>query len=117
MWENCGRKASKIFKRLYKRPEFLPLSFEIAAQHWIFVSNKFKHNIYIKVPISQRVVLFSQIKGQSEVKLISESCKTICKEKRISVKKGQILTFTDMWRIEFMPNQHKENIVVTLLSG
>ena len=43
MWSNCGRKSSKSFKRLFKRPDFLPLSSEISSQNWLFISNKYEH--------------------------------------------------------------------------
>jgi hypothetical protein len=90
MWSNCGRKSSKSFKRLYKRPDFLPLSSEISSQNWLFISNKYEHKLYIQVPITQRIILFSQIKGRSNVKIISEDCNNICKEENLVLNKGQI---------------------------
>ena len=93
MWSNCGRKSSKSLKRLYQRPDFLPLSSEISSQNWLFISNKYEHKLNIQVPITQRIVLFSQIKGKSNVKLISHDCINICNEKHIHLNKGQICKF------------------------
>ena len=45
------------------------------------------------MPITQRIILFSQIKGRSNVKLISEDCKNICKEENLILNTGQICKF------------------------
>lgn len=89
--ENCNRESSKLVRKLIKRPPYLPDNIEIVMQNWLFIALNTSRSNYAEMPVSFRTRIFSQIFGESKIKLWPiEQCNSICDKHEFILKKGQI---------------------------
>ena len=61
--QNCFKESAKLFRQVYKRPEFLPSTVELANTNWVFISSNYapKESKYIRV--STKFSLIFQLKS------------------------------------------------------
>lgn len=114
-WENCGKKSSKITKRLIKRPTFFTNTVELTPHSWLFISKNFKQKGFLPLPVQNRINLFSQIKGESEIVLTPHvDCENECKAQHLIVKEGETAIITDVWQIDYKITDKTENAMLIL---
>lgn len=117
MWENCGKKSSKLVKRLIKRPSFFPKTMEFLQNSWLFISKGIATKDHQPLPIMNRLVLYSQIKGESELILTPvEQCAAGCEQQIVHLVEGQIAIVSDLWIVDFKTAMDIENVVLVLMA-
>ena len=65
----------------------------------------------------QRIILFCQIKGFSEIILTPvKVCTKDCKSHVIHLHEGQTAVITDMWIVDFKAASDMENVLMLLMA-
>ncbi|GFO33694.1 Dat protein [Plakobranchus ocellatus] len=115
-WENCNAQTYKAFRRMFKKPYFLPPTIGVASPSWVFISANYSGKIFKPVEISGDLVLFMQITGASRVRLEPwEPCTGVCKGFDETLREGSILVATDfLWKIDYIPTNNAENIAIAV---
>ena len=113
-WESCHKNASKIVKKLLRRPRFLPANFELVAKNWIFAASKNAHRDFVQVPTMYEIIMYCQIRGNATVKMYSTICTFNCQEKRFVLHEHQTLVYTHAWKIEVKPSSEQEFLALAL---
>ncbi|CAK9297699.1 unnamed protein product [Gordionus sp. m RMFG-2023] len=108
-WENCEKRAAKTFRKLYKRPYFLPGMAEIATPNWVFISKSFIGNKYFNIPIEATSVGFAQIIGESNILIKPKRpCDSFCSKLTDTLYPGEIIVWNDyLWNAYYSPVDYR----------
>ncbi|XP_059174683.1 uncharacterized protein LOC131954881 [Physella acuta] len=116
-WINCNYYAAKAFRSLYQRPYFVPQdTVYIDAYNWLSVSANYSGKIYKNINISDSMMLYIQVKGQSRVKVESwKPCDDLCSKFEELLREGEILVVSGgIWRLYYLPLMAPESISFVL---
>lgn len=97
-WSNCHPDISRVLRKHYNRPYFLPNDSESSSLDWIFMGGSglgaFVHLDYVQRPSWQ-----AQISGKKTWTLIpTPECENICHSMNVTVHKGDIIVIdTNQW--------------------
>ncbi|XP_045156844.1 uncharacterized protein LOC123523208 [Mercenaria mercenaria] len=117
-WENCFKEAAKLFRSVYKRPEFLPFSVELTASNWIFLCSNYTENknLSFQLPYEEQIIVLVQLSGNLDISLRPrEPCGEDCKSIHASIPEGGALFVTDFfYDIEYARCNQENSITVGL---
>ena len=126
--ENCQKNSSKIFKKLIRRPSFLPSHMELLPQSFIFASENMSKKYtkvtklnfifwhvenlifispFFKLSSSFQINFLCQIKSDSKIKLSSVSiCSNSCSKKsNFILKENQTRNILIFLRFNFFESK------------
>lgn len=97
-WENCFKESAKLFRKVYKRPDFLPTSVELIPANWILLCSNFTQRDSVKLPFLEQVIILLQMSGSLEVTLKPRDlCSKQCHTLHTIIPEGSALIMTDFF--------------------
>lgn len=120
-WENCDKESSRLIRKITRRPIFLSKSTELVSTSWVYLSKGSRkpplyQNHYFQLPLTLKITMLCQISGSLDVNIVpNKECASHCTaKKKITLKPGDILTLSNMWRVKFRKADDQDTITVAL---
>ncbi|KAL4227558.1 hypothetical protein ACF0H5_013001 [Mactra antiquata] len=116
VWRNCFTEAAKLFRQVYKRPDYLPFSLELVPSNGIFICSDYTNNSLVEVPFIEEVMILLQITGSQSLTLKPRRpCEETCQPIETILSEGSALVITDYYYdIEFRSCDKDTSINVQL---
>ncbi|CAL4113947.1 unnamed protein product, partial [Meganyctiphanes norvegica] len=113
-WENCNKKATKVLRKLYERPYFIPNMVDLSQSNWVLISSEFSGKVYKEIDFDSELLWVAQIRGWSRIHLVPrEPCDHFCPELHHTLSEGSIVVVTSsLWRFEYIPGEHTDNLAI-----
>uniref|UniRef100_A0A915K2D9 Uncharacterized protein n=1 Tax=Romanomermis culicivorax TaxID=13658 RepID=A0A915K2D9_ROMCU len=96
------RDEKQAFRKIIKKPAFVPNSFDCTGSHWIMTSKSYTPKAFKALSSESPWIWLTQIKGQSRLRLFSK-CRGLCNDIDIVVNESSsILVSQRFWDLTYM---------------
>ncbi|XP_052279393.1 uncharacterized protein LOC127877494 [Dreissena polymorpha] len=116
-WRNCFAEAAKLFRQVYRRPEYIPASVELSPSNWVFICSEFTDRRTLEMPVQDEFMVLAQLLGSMELALTPrEPCKGNCTQIKATLNQGDTLLLTDFfYDLEYITCTSDTSITVGLV--
>lgn len=102
----CDFVAVKGSRRLWSKPDFLPMHFKPFSTSWIMMSDQYR-SATPKSVLVKGIVMVTQLSGTIEiiVEPKEEKCEVHCQMFEVTLNAGDIFVFSsDVWTFSYWPD-------------
>ncbi|CAG0902827.1 unnamed protein product [Darwinula stevensoni] len=91
-WQNCDVLETKLLRKLYSHPGFLPLALDLSGRNWVLASYNYPVVFARELDDPYPVLLVGQAKGAMDLSLIPrDPCDQLCTPLRLVLEEGDLL--------------------------
>ncbi|CAG9861500.1 unnamed protein product [Phyllotreta striolata] len=114
-FRNCEPEAVRTFRSVVNRPRSLPDTYSPTLYNWALWSRGYKSSGYKRVELVEKVAVVGQLVGATRLQLVPRgNCREVCSTLGVTLRAKEVLVFTGLWDLEYMPGHGGENFAVVM---
>ncbi|XP_045469647.1 uncharacterized protein LOC123677154 [Harmonia axyridis] len=108
-FQNCAYENMKYLRKIVSMPDLASKHISPVQYNWLIWSKNYTFSEFKTIDLvdSENVKLICQVGGEAKYKLSPpEVCRQSCRDIEVTLRKKQILFFTNFWRLAYKISQH-----------
>lgn len=114
-FQNCEREATKRFRILASRPEFLHPRLSPVQYSWLLLNKNYNVTKFKPIELTENIAVVGQTLGRTFFRLVPQKdCFEECHVLEVELREGEAMVLTSLWNLEYKPRGFGENVAVIL---